>query len=147
MPRTPCHSTAACFECGETGELQDHHVIPRSRGGQKTVPLCLVCHGKVHQKDFSTSSLVKRRMAELRSHGKRYGSIPYGKKLVDGALASCEQEHRVIQIAQLLRHTEGMTLRQIASELYEAGYRNREGREFNPNTIRRILSQIDLSAN
>jgi len=39
--------TDICFECGEpSGEM--HHVIPRVRGGTKTIPLCVECHCKVH---------------------------------------------------------------------------------------------------
>jgi 5-methylcytosine-specific restriction endonuclease McrA len=36
-----------CFECGAPAAHQ-HHVVPRSLGGTKTVPLCEGCHGKVH---------------------------------------------------------------------------------------------------
>lgn len=36
-----------CFECG--GEAHnDHHVVPKIRGGTKTVPLCTACHYKAH---------------------------------------------------------------------------------------------------
>lgn len=39
--------TDVCFECGKpSGEM--HHVIPRVRGGTKTIPLCVECHCKVH---------------------------------------------------------------------------------------------------
>ena len=40
-----------CFECGNAAHCK-HHVVPESLGGTKTVPLCLVCHGKVHERDF-----------------------------------------------------------------------------------------------
>jgi hypothetical protein len=40
-----------CFECGEPAEC-DHHVVPKSLGGTKTIPLCLECHGLVHERDF-----------------------------------------------------------------------------------------------
>lgn len=36
-----------CFECGAPKE-EMHHIIPKSRGGIKTIPLCLDCHGKAH---------------------------------------------------------------------------------------------------
>jgi hypothetical protein len=36
-----------CFECGQ-GAMHQHHVVPRSLGGTKTVPLCEECHRKVH---------------------------------------------------------------------------------------------------
>jgi hypothetical protein len=37
----------ACFECGRAAAAL-HHVVPESRGGTRTVPLCLGCHAKVH---------------------------------------------------------------------------------------------------
>lgn len=36
-----------CFECG-AGAHEAHHVVPKSRGGTKTVWLCSPCHGKAH---------------------------------------------------------------------------------------------------
>jgi DNA invertase Pin-like site-specific DNA recombinase len=46
-----------CFECGNTADIE-HHVIPRSKGGNKTVPLCNNCHSLVHDaKLFSTATL------------------------------------------------------------------------------------------
>lgn len=36
-----------CFECGKPAEHR-HHVVPRSLGGTKTIPLCTPCHRKVH---------------------------------------------------------------------------------------------------
>ena len=40
-------NTDICFECGEPMDDM-HHVIPKSRGGNKTIPLCVKCHCKVH---------------------------------------------------------------------------------------------------
>jgi hypothetical protein len=41
-----------CFECG--GDAQhNHHVIPKSLGGTRTVPLCHTCHGMVHGLNFT----------------------------------------------------------------------------------------------
>jgi hypothetical protein len=44
--------TNICFECGASGNIHNHHIIPKALGGSKTIPLCVACHGKVHQKDF-----------------------------------------------------------------------------------------------
>ena len=41
-----------CFECGGNENIHNHHIIPKSLGGTKTIPLCIVCHSRVHQKDF-----------------------------------------------------------------------------------------------
>lgn len=42
-----------CFECGKPAKCE-HHVVPKSLGGTRTVPLCLKCHSIVHQRDFIT---------------------------------------------------------------------------------------------
>jgi hypothetical protein len=41
-----------CYECGSTEDIQYHHIIPESKGGGMTIPLCIICHGKVHDVDF-----------------------------------------------------------------------------------------------
>ena len=59
-----------CFECGTTEDIQQHHVVPKSRGGTKTVPLCYSCHRKAHHKS-GTGSMNHRR---LTSEGLRRAS-------------------------------------------------------------------------
>jgi hypothetical protein len=49
-----------CFECGLDGDLHYHHVIPETLGGTKTIPLCLICHGKVHNKKFVNHKELQR---------------------------------------------------------------------------------------
>jgi hypothetical protein len=41
-----------CFECGSNNNIHQHHVVPRTLGGVRTIPLCGDCHGKVHGKNF-----------------------------------------------------------------------------------------------
>ena len=59
-----------CFECGKIA-TENHHIIPKSMGGNKTIPLCTFCHAKVHnlhntgRTDFS-SELVKEGQDKLR---------------------------------------------------------------------------------
>jgi hypothetical protein len=36
-----------CFECGAKAK-EKHHLIPKSLGGTRTVPLCGFCHCKIH---------------------------------------------------------------------------------------------------
>jgi hypothetical protein len=56
-----------CFECGSPAEC-DHHVVPRSMGGTKTVPLCESCHSKVHScRIVAKSELTKRGHDRCRS--------------------------------------------------------------------------------
>ena len=48
-----------CFGCGEPA-VENHHVIPESLGGTKTVPLCLQCHSLIHGKDLVTMRALSR---------------------------------------------------------------------------------------
>lgn len=76
-----------CFECGSKGELLDHHVIPRSQGGKKTVKLCDICHSKAHNlPDYTFSNhsdLVKNGLKKVRENGIKLGrplqDFPYDK--------------------------------------------------------------------
>lgn len=55
-----------CFECGEKADVE-HHVIPRSKGGTKTVPLCNKCHSLVHDaKLLSLGDLIKEGKMKLK---------------------------------------------------------------------------------
>lgn len=55
----------ACFECGKPAEHR-HHVVPRSKGGKRTVPLCHDCHDLVHFRVDDTGSLLRH--AYLSAH-------------------------------------------------------------------------------
>ncbi|PEM10734.1 HNH endonuclease [Bacillus wiedmannii] len=41
-----------CANCGKTGELDIHHIVPLAKGGtnriSNLVALCLECHGRIH---------------------------------------------------------------------------------------------------
>ena len=63
-----------CFECyGQA--VFNHHVIPRAKGGKKTVPLCATCHGKVHGIPFSMHhpTLIRQGLARARAAGRHPG--------------------------------------------------------------------------
>jgi hypothetical protein len=65
-----------CFECGENGEIDKHHVVPRSLGGTKTIPLCLKCHGLVHGKDLlNMRNLQKSGIEKAIKEGKYTGRV------------------------------------------------------------------------
>ena len=63
-----------CFECNQPAH-EDHHVVPQSRGGTKTVPLCSPCHGKVHdaKRDNSIAQLTKEGMVRAKVNGTKSG--------------------------------------------------------------------------
>lgn len=65
-----------CFECGEVSNLHDHHVVPRSRGGTRTVPLCEGCHSKAHhrKKNMNTSTLTREALQRRKEAGVKLGN-------------------------------------------------------------------------
>ncbi len=130
-----------CWECNGLGSLHDHHVVPRSRGGTRTVPLCQDCHGKAHHRNkrMSTSELTRDALAYKKEQGQRVGSIPYGYTVAaDGrTLVEDQAERRAIELIQALR-AEGMSLRAIAARLEAEGLRPR-GRRWYAKTVANIL--------
>lgn len=65
-----------CFECGKPAK-HEHHVVPKTLGGTKTIPLCEECHSKVHGKDLHISRLqlaaVKNAIIKFKDEGKQWG--------------------------------------------------------------------------
>jgi len=130
---------SSCFECG--GEAHhDHHVVPRSRGGTKTVPLCEDCHGKAHERVMNIRALTKDALTRKKRASQRVGSIPYGKTLLgDGVtLVDNEGELRMVEMARGLRR-DGLSLRDIADALLVAGYVNRQGRKLNHRAVLKMV--------
>jgi hypothetical protein len=133
-----------CFECG--GEsAADHHVVPRSRGGTKTVPLCGVCHAKAHhrRKNMATSGLIKDAMARKKHAGERVGKIPFGFDLAaDGIqLVKNAGEQEVLDLVRQLRES-GESMRAIATELNSRQISTKDGRRnWSHSTIQSILDR------
>ena len=135
----PAKGTAmlTCFECDAPAD-HDHHVIPRSQGGRRTIPLCAVCHGKVHSTALtSIIALAKAAAARKRALGERWGSIPYGKQDIDGKLVDHPVEAPIAKRICKMRGA-GMSLRKIARVLTEEGIYTRSGRDFTAEQVRRI---------
>ena len=56
-----------CFECKSKKDLQEHHVVPRLRGGTMTVTLCYSCHKRAHGRDskgLNHAKLTKEGLAK-----------------------------------------------------------------------------------
>jgi DNA invertase Pin-like site-specific DNA recombinase len=84
-------NTIPCFECGRPASVQ-HHVIPRSKQGTKTIPLCNECHSLVHD-----AKLVS--IAELSLRGKEIAR-------------SLQNREKVVQL-----HLEGTPKTEIAKKI------------------------------
>jgi hypothetical protein len=141
-----------CFECDEPADHQ-HHVVPRSLGGTRTVPLCARCHATVHDTGITTSDLTAAAMQRKRERGEHTGGLtPYGWRVARCGVMLEEDEYEQRVIGEILRLRElGYSLRKVAQRLADLGFVSRTGRtvskssvaraersRFSPNTINRI---------
>jgi transposase-like protein len=104
--------TNICFECGGTDRIHQHHVIPKSLGGTKTIPLCEVCHGRVHQKDLVkfnnlAKEGIRRYVANGGKLGRKVGTAESIEKFMSKATnieikRLVEKGHSVRKIAKIL---------------------------------------------
>jgi hypothetical protein len=64
----------SCFECDNSENLHNHHVVPRVLGGTRTIRLCELCHGKVHERDFTShKTLQKMGIRKAKNSGIKFG--------------------------------------------------------------------------
>ena len=80
-----------CFECGSTEHIHQHHIIPKSLGGTKTIPLCNDCHGLAHGKKtgIHKNPIEWKRLISLgREKWITNGGVP-GRKI--GSIESIEK--------------------------------------------------------
>lgn len=95
-----------CFECGSNEGIEYHHIVPFVKGGTKTIPLCIHCHGKVHNKDFvalkelAKIGYQKRRKENPWKQGRTKGSI----ESKDNWLAK-EKNKQIIELLNEGKHS------------------------------------------
>jgi hypothetical protein len=114
-----------CFECGKEAH-HNHHVVPRVRGGTKTVPLCVECHSKVHGKQMAHPELIKAAWSQKRQEvreGKRksIGKIePFWIRETDDGLELDPEKTAFLQEMYKML-VDGYSYGMIASKLNERG--------------------------
>ena len=139
-------SLVTCFECSRLAEF-DHHVVPRSAGGTKTVPLCCECHGKAHAIKMSSRSLTRSALHKKKAKGERVGTVPFGWNVAaDGVtLTINETEQRALEIIKRLRSS-GLSLRRIATELEALGILTKKGKvQWDHTAVASILERNRVS--
>lgn len=138
-----CVVSAKCWECMAIGPVHDHHVVPKSRGGTRTVPLCEDCHGRAHhrEKRMTTSVLTREAMAHKAAQGEYTGGhAPYGWRLAaSGELVAHDVEQSAIALAVSFRDG-GASLRKVGAMLAERGILPRTGKGWHPQKVKLLLA-------
>ncbi len=136
-----------CFECEKTEdqiEIHEHHVIPKSCGGTKTIPLCCVCHAIVHDKRaVSISELTKAGLKSAKDRGVRLGN-PKWQEGIEKARNSRfkdkeEWEKKVKMVIQSLDRGEKESYNAISKRLNEIGFKSYRGSKWYAQTVKRLL--------
>ena len=134
-----------CFECETTQDLQEHHVVPRSRGGTKTVTLCYECHMKAHGrsgKGLYHSRLTKEGIAKAKQKGVKLGNRTNLKEAGDlgrKAIISRADEFALSMASTVMNsasHSE------MARQLNRIGKKTQRGKEWTPSGVSNLRKRI-----
>jgi hypothetical protein len=123
MAANPGH----CAACGFSGDVQEHHIVPRAYGGRSrpTVYLCDRCHAATHSRTWSNphhAALTRAGIDAARARGTRLGNPGLdkvrGKAHAGNRAAADRFAANVLPIIAPMR-AEGASLRKIAEALNE----------------------------
>jgi len=143
-----------CFECGATKDIQDHHVIPRLRGGTKTVPLCYSCHCKAHGRDSKglehsrlVSEGIRKYFKENPEMKSKWGagSRPGAAAVATAGLVKKADQY-VLNVGKLAweRRQAGVTWSAIAEEFEKLEIKTSTGRnKWYPTSIKNIIERYE----
>jgi hypothetical protein len=119
-----------CFECGAPKEDM-HHIVPKSKGGSKTIPLCAKCHGLIHGKDFVTHRQLHKEGVE---RAKKLGKY---KGRVSGTTESKEvvlERYKIL--VEIIKQYPNMSLRKLVNISSSDTFKT------TPNTVRKIKNLL-----
>ena len=135
-----------CFECDSENNIIRHHVVPQSVGGIRTVPLCQVCHDKVHgikPRNISISELTKRGLSKAKMNGVKLGNPNIRKISTQGLNArqiKGEQFRRNIKPLILSLLASGMTITDVADHLNKLNYKTVNNKPWSRVTVSYIVN-------
>ncbi len=144
-----------CFECETTEDLQEHHVVPRSRAGTKTVTLCYQCHMKAHgrsgkgqdhrelTKQGMKTALERRR---LKNPDYKFGNPEIEKareKSIEVRMKKADEKAlEFFNLVSSLYEQNGSYTR-TAKELNKLGIKTQRGKKWYPSTVSNILKRYE----
>jgi hypothetical protein len=135
-----------CFECGAEKKLHHHHVIPKSLGGKKTIPLCEKCHGLVHNRKFDVQTLTVNAMTKLRKSNRLLSSrVPFGytvsKKDKNILIKNPHQQRIILKIIKMRKS--GKTLLNISNTMISTKVKTVYGGKWRPSSIAAIITRYN----
>ena len=143
-----------CFECGKEA-TEDHHVIPKSKGGTKTVPLCGECHNKVHDGGWKRRDNHRELTIEGMKRSKAKGVVMGNTKNLGSAqkLGQAANSNKADEFALSMKplldkyREQKLTYKEIADKLNEdkvptAMAKSRPNSIWHPQTIEKIVSRL-----
>ncbi|CAH0304748.1 HNH endonuclease [Priestia megaterium] len=134
----------SCGNCGSESDLQIHHVVPLSNGGNNVLTnltrLCNECHSATH----GGHNFVKMAGVGLRNNarkGKRVcGSITFGYDSKNGEIFINEEEADVVRLIYKLRYVYECSLTEMPVILNELAIpTKRNAPEWKHQAIKKIL--------
>jgi hypothetical protein len=133
-----------CYECGAIEELQEHHIVPKSRGGTKTVTLCYSCHMKSHDRDskgMNHGRLTKEGIARAKSNGVKMGA--HNPKVLEGrANQTILLLDRVESHMKEAREAGCETIQSFCDFLNHRGVLTTRGKQWKTGSMDRLLKKI-----
>ena len=143
-----------CFECGATEDLQEHHVVPKSRGGTKTVTLCYSCHMKAHGRDskgMKHNRLCKEGINKaIKKHGKSYWGNQRGIGLDKGRASqanSAQAYAEKVGCLALEMRNSGCTWNAIKDRYNQLEIPTRRGGKWGVGSIQNLVKRLKLKNN
>ena len=138
-----------CFECEVIEDLQEHHVVPKSRGGTKTVTLCYECHMKAHGrsgKGLDHKRLTKEGLAAAKAKGVVLGNPNPARSLALCKAATIARGNATAEkygaLIVSLRDS-GLSYRKVALEMTNMGIPSPSGKPvWNKNSVQNIYKKI-----
>jgi hypothetical protein len=134
-----------CFECG-LAATEDHHVIPQSLGGTKTVPLCGTCHERVHQAGWrrrdNHAELTREGLKRAKERGVVLGNVTSLDKarIIGRETQAREADEFAMTIYPIILplKEQGMTLVQIAEYLNSNNIASARGLKWGKSSVSNI---------
>ena len=139
-----------CWECEIEGvDLEEHHPVPRSRGGTKTISLCSACHSKAHhrKKNVSISKLTREGLRRAKERGVKLGNPDVSLMQARG-VAAIKKKADAFAISimpiikEIMERDKIKSYNSIAIALNREGVKTARGGKWGGETVRQVFKRL-----